>query len=70
MPPLVNLPYELLALVVGNLNLADTRSLSRTCRHLQFLFHEAKIARVILEVCDELMAPFCPPRRADNCGSE
>lgn len=61
MPPLVNLPYELLALVVGNLNLADTRSLSRTCRHLQFLFHEAKIARVILEVRDELTAaPFVP----------
>jgi hypothetical protein len=53
MSPLVNLPYELLALVVGNLNLADTRSLSRACRHLQFLFYEAKIARVILEVRDE-----------------
>jgi len=53
MSPLVNLPYELLALVVKNLNLTDTRSLSRACRHLQFLFYEAKIARVILEVRDE-----------------
>ncbi|KAK1836315.1 hypothetical protein QBC39DRAFT_367681 [Podospora conica] len=49
MSPLVYFPYELLALVVGHLDLPDIRSFSRTCRYLQYLFYEDKIARVILE---------------------
>ena len=63
MSPLVHLPYELLALIVENLDLADAWSLSLACRPLQFLFYEAKIARVILEVRRRVVALFVPYHR-------
>jgi len=47
--PLVKLPYELLALIVRDLDLEDTRALSMACRRLQFLFYESSIAKAILE---------------------
>jgi hypothetical protein len=47
---LVGLPYELVAYVVGQLDLADVRSLTLSCKRFQFLLHEANITKLILEV--------------------
>lgn len=47
---LVGLPYELVAYVVGQLDLADVRSLTLSCKRFQFLLHETNITKSILEV--------------------
>ncbi|KAK4038279.1 hypothetical protein C8A01DRAFT_37796 [Parachaetomium inaequale] len=46
---LVRLPYELVAYVVQDLDLADICSLSYTCKKFQFLVQEAKITKRLLE---------------------
>ncbi|KAL2141791.1 hypothetical protein VTI28DRAFT_1928 [Corynascus sepedonium] len=46
---LVQLPYELVAFVVQDLDLDDVRSLSCTCKRFQFLVQESKMAKRLLE---------------------
>ncbi|KAK4219132.1 hypothetical protein QBC37DRAFT_151646 [Rhypophila decipiens] len=52
-PALVELPYELVAFVVYNLDLLDIGNLSRSCKHFQYLLHDESIAKALLET----MAP-------------
>ena len=47
---LARLPYELVAYVVQDLDLADICSLSYTCKKFQFLVQESKITKRLLEV--------------------
>lgn len=47
---LVQLPYELVAFVVHDLDLADIRSLSYSCKKFRFLVEESKITKQLLQV--------------------
>ncbi|KAH6844980.1 hypothetical protein B0I37DRAFT_355510 [Chaetomium sp. MPI-CAGE-AT-0009] len=46
---LVQLPYELVAFVVQDLDLADIRSLSYSCKKFRFLVEESKITKQLLQ---------------------
>ena len=47
---ILGLPYELVAYIVGHLELADVRNLTASCKTFRFLLHEANITKKILEV--------------------
>ncbi|KAL2157092.1 hypothetical protein VTH06DRAFT_7007 [Thermothelomyces fergusii] len=46
---LMRLPYELVAMVIRDLDLDDIRSLSCTCKGFRFLIQESEMARRLLE---------------------
>jgi hypothetical protein len=60
---LVKLPYELVSYVVHYLELTDVFSLSLTCKKFLFLFQEANISKLLLEVSSN------SSRAKRECGS-
>lgn len=55
---LVQLPYELVAFVVQDLDLADIRNLSYSCKKFRFLVEESQITKQLLQV--NKLAPSMP----------
>ncbi len=63
---ILGLPYELVAYIVGHLELADVRNLTASCKTFRFLLHEANITKKILEVSVPNFADFWPSFFADT----
>ena len=52
MTGLLSLPYEALSYIVGQLDFDDIYNLGQTCRGLKYLLYEERIAKFIVEVCE------------------
>lgn len=67
---LMQLPYELVALVIRGLDLDDIRNLSCTCKGFRFLIQESEMAKRLLEVSSEparALGKHAHAARASQC---